>query len=254
MRPTTRRGLVLAAGILLSWLGSLALLLPTTRADIPWGVLGLAVLGRTFLQTGLFIVAHDAMHGTLWPERRRANRRIGEIALLLYAALPYGRCQDNHKKHHLHAGSSHDPDHHAEGQDALRPWFTRFMAAYLSLGQITALVLTWIAVGALTAFVSASPVSNVVLYCTLPTLLSSLQLFVVGTFIPHRGPSHLSSAGWVHQPHSLELPTWLSFLSCYHFGYHWEHHAFPDLAWHELPEARRKIKDDVKTASPFALL
>lgn len=253
MTPNTRRGLFLAAGILLGWLGSLLLLLPTTRGDVPFVLLVLAVLVRTFLQTGLFIVAHDAMHGTLWPERAAANRRIGQAALLLYAALPYGRCQANHHRHHRHAGTPLDPDHHGEGRGSLQQWYPSFMAAYLSPSQITTLVLIWLTLGTLAASRSASPVANVVLYCTVPTLLSSLQLFLVGTFIPHRETDPAPPSGGAHQPRTLPLPTWLSFLSCYHFGYHWEHHAFPDLAWHELPEARRRIKDAFKSGTPFAL-
>ena len=31
----------------------------------------------------------------------------------------------------------------------------------------------------------------------------------------------------------------VSFVSCYHFGYHWEHHVAPHVPWWRLPEARR---------------
>ena len=249
MTATTRRGLLLAAGIVLSWLGSLVILLPTTVTDLPLGLIIWSVLVRTLLQTGLFIVAHDAMHGTLWPERPGANQGIGQTLLLLYAALPYTRCLANHRRHHLHAGSAQDPDHHREGQEGLAPWFCGFMAAYLSQRQITALAVLWLAIGIGAAQASASPLANVGLYCILPTLLSSLQLFVVGTFIPHRKSGRLAN----HEPRSLDCPPWISLLCCYHFGYHWEHHAFPQLAWHQLPQARRQIKDHIKTSVPFAV-
>ncbi len=248
MTSITRRGLLLAAGIASCWLGSLLLLLPTSRGDLPPWIVAMAVLVRTLLQTGLFIVAHDAMHGTLWPERPWANKAIGQSALLLYAALPYGKCHSNHLNHHRHPGTSLDPDHHPEGQSSLIAWFGRFMASYLSPSQITALALIWLVLGVLTAAESTSPVSNVLLFCTLPTLLSSLQLFLVGTFIPHSPPLT------PHSPRSLYLPTWLSLLSCYHFGYHWEHHAFPQLPWHALPDARRRVKDAFNSPSRFALL
>jgi beta-carotene ketolase (CrtW type) len=229
----------------LGWLGSWAVLLPTGLAQLSPVVVIVAVLVRTLLQTGLFIVAHDAMHGSLWPTRPGANRRVGQIALLFYAALPYGRCRRNHRLHHRHAGTSRDPDHHLEGQPSLWRWYGRFMRAYLSLKQLTALVLIWLVLAALAAPVSTSPVANVVLYGVLPTLLSSAQLFLVGTFLPHRTP-HLhsgapsSSGATRHQPRSLDWPIWLSLLSCYHFGYHWEHHAYPHLPWHGLPAVRRQ--------------
>jgi beta-carotene ketolase (CrtW type) len=223
------------------------ILLPTTLSHLPVTLVAAAVVVRTLLQTGLFIVAHDAMHGTLWPERPIANRRVGQLALLLYAVLPYERCRHNHRLHHRHAGTSRDPDHHPEGQAGVWRWFRRFMAAYLTPGQLTALVLSWLALAALAATCSFSPLANVGLYGALPTLLSSLQLFLVGTFLPHRSPPpgprsapFSAPEEGRHQPRSLEWPCWLSLLSCYHFGYHWEHHAYPHLAWHELPAARRQ--------------
>jgi beta-carotene ketolase (CrtW type) len=240
LTSSTRRGLGLAAGIVLAWLGSWALLLPSTLSHLSATLVAVGVVLRTLLQTGLFIVAHDAMHGTLWPERPNANRRIGQLALLLYAALPYGRCHHNHGLHHRHAGTTLDPDHHGEGRPAVWWWFGRFMSAYLSPAQLTALVLSWLALAALAATRSSSPFANVVLYGALPTLLSSMQLFLVGTFLPHRADPAPSAREGRHQPRSLEWPCWLSLLSCYHFGYHWEHHAHPHLAWHELPSARRR--------------
>jgi beta-carotene ketolase (CrtW type) len=75
----------------------------------------------------------------------------------------------------------------------------------------------------------------VLLFCTLPLMLSSLQLFVVGTYLPHR-----RSSDRAQHIDSLGLPEWLSLLACYHFGYHLEHHQDPQLAWHELPRRRRE--------------
>jgi len=249
----TRRGLLLAAGILLGWLGSWLLLLPTTLFHLSPGLVVLAVLGRTLLQTGLFIVAHDAMHGTLWPTRPLANRRIGQLALQLYAALPYEHSRHNHLLHHRHAGTFRDPDHHGEGNSSVGSWYLRFMAAYLSPSQLTVLVVSWLMLAAFAAPFSASSVANVVLYGALPVLLSSLQLFVVGTFLPHRpSASGAGEAPEEHQPRSLDLPGWLSLLACFHFGYHWEHHAFPHLAWHELPAAKRRIKEGFRSTPRFA--
>jgi len=245
---TTRRGLLLAAGILSAWLGSLVILLPTTRTDLPNGIVLLAVLGRSLLQTGLFIVGHDAMHGTLWPERPRANRLIGQTSLLLYAALPYRKCLNNHRRHHRHAGTLRDPDHHGEGDPSLLSWYLRFMAAYLSPWQLTALVVSWLVLASFAAPFSSTPLSNVLIYGALPVLLSSLQLFVVGTYLPHRSTSpDFSDPGGDHQPRSLDLPSWLSLLACFHFGYHWEHHRFPQLAWHELPAAKWRLKEGEPT-------
>lgn len=254
MTATTRRGLLLAAVILLGWVGSLVILLPTQPGDLSAAAIALAVLARTLLQTGLFIVAHDTMHGTLWPEWPQANQRIGQAMLLLYAALPYSRCLSNHERHHRHAGSALDPDHHREGRDGILGWFGTFMAAYLSLRQITHLVLLWLTMAMFASGGLPRALPNVALFCVLPTLLSSLQLFVVGTFIPHRSGAHPPHREEIHRPRSLDCPPWISLLCCYHFGYHWEHHAFPHLAWYQLPEARRRMKERFKSSLPFAVL
>ena len=58
-----------------------------------WGPLTLVIAPaivavQTWLSVGLFIVAHDAMHGSLWPGSPRWNQRIGRLALGLYAVMP----------------------------------------------------------------------------------------------------------------------------------------------------------------------
>ncbi|RYD23158.1 MAG: beta-carotene ketolase, partial [Lysobacteraceae bacterium] len=54
-------------------------------ATVPLALVMIAV--QTWLSTGLFIVAHDAMHGALAPTRPQLNRAIGATALSLYACL-----------------------------------------------------------------------------------------------------------------------------------------------------------------------
>ena len=72
---------------MLGWLVSLAVLLSwdltASQLARPWVWLALffGVVGRTLLQTGLFIVGHDAMHGVLWPHCRNRNALLGRIAL-----------------------------------------------------------------------------------------------------------------------------------------------------------------------------
>nr|MBA2748547.1 fatty acid desaturase [Tatlockia sp.] len=39
-----------------------------------------------------------------------------------------------------------------------------------------------------------------------------------------------------HCAQTNPLPTWLSFITCYHFGYHYEHHEHPDVPWWGLPK------------------
>jgi beta-carotene ketolase (CrtW type) len=88
-------------------------------------------------------------------------------------------------------------------------------------------------------------------------LLSSLQLFLVGTFLPHRGQDHNPGENQGddlgedrHRSISLALPEGLSLLACYHFGYHREHHRAPQLAWHQLPQEYRRGHPPAALALP----
>ena len=254
-----------ASLILLAWLLSLVGLigldlhhLDGALAQLPWGVArgrlattGLetllvltAVLVRSFLHTGLFIVAHDAMHGVLRPAPEPGNDRWGRLALALYAALPYGSCQAKHQLHHRDPGGPSDPDFHRSRQSgpvAPLAWFLQFLSGYLSWRQMGILLSGWAALALLCSAFTPTAGLNVLLFCVAPLLISSWQLFLFGTYLPHRasgtGMNH-------HHARSLNLPVWLSFLVCYHFGYHWEHHQFPSLAWYELPGSRCQAVGD----------
>src|SRR5438105_1424960 len=47
------------------------------------------ILLQAWLSTGLFIVAHDCMHGSFAPGRPRLNAAIGTLCLGAYAGLSY---------------------------------------------------------------------------------------------------------------------------------------------------------------------
>ena len=227
------------------------LLLPLASAGLSPLLLTLTVLIRTFLQTGLFIVAHDAMHGSLLPDSQRWNDRLGRLALGLYACLPWERCRRHHLSHHLAPASPHDPDYHDGQNRGAAAWYLSFMAKYLTPAQMGGLLSCWLVSGLLLHGVTPQPLANLLLFWILPLLLSSLQLFVFGTYLPHREGAE--PAGDRHQARSLPLPQSLSLLSCYHFGYHWEHHEFPELPWFQLPERRRFITDHRQDPAGLAL-
>jgi len=233
--------LLLNGGLILGWGLSLALSLGSNSAQGPMWLLVMFILLRTQLQTGLFIVAHDAMHRLLWPGHVRLNDALGALALMLYAGLPYQACCRQHQCHHNHPATAQDPDFPRSQSSDVLVWFSQFLARYLSPRQMTALLAAW---GLLVLMTMAgarvtAPVAilRVLLFTTLPLLLSSLQLFFFGTYLPHRVQRHPE-----RNPHpiSLNLPPWLSLLACYHFGYHREHHDNPTLSWYQLPAARAR--------------
>jgi beta-carotene ketolase (CrtW type) len=231
--------LLLNGGLILGWGLSLALSLGTNTSQSPLWLLVVLVLLRAQLQTGLFIVAHDAMHGLLVPGRTRWNNTMGALALLLYAGLPFSACLRQHQRHHRAPGSAQDPDFPNDLQAGALAWYSQFLARYLSQTQMLLLLASWALVLAITSAVAEVPLAiafwRVLLFVTLPLLLSSLQLFVFGTFLPHRCQRRPEERA---HPISLNLPPWLSLLACFHFGYHREHHDNPGLSWFELPAAR----------------
>ena len=235
---------LLAGGLGLAWLLSLVACLGLDLAELNPALVMVAILVRTFLHTGLFIIGHDAMHRVLVPSRPALNDRIGAVALGLYAALPYGSCLQNHHQHHQAPGGDQDPDVHGNRSAPVWSWYARFMGGYLSYGQFAALLAGWGVVALGARWWLATSMVNVLLFCTLPLLLSSLQLFVVGTYLPHRNQTPASNP---HQATSLDWPEWLSLLACYHFGYHLEHHEAPQLCWFQLPMARRGHRHDRPT-------
>ena len=234
------RGLWFSLAIIGGWALSAVVLLPGD-GPTPLLLLALAVLLRTFLQTGLFIVAHDAMHGSLLPGSRRWNDRLGHLALMLYAWLPWESCRQNHLHHHLDPASQSDPDHHDGRNRGVAAWYVRFMAEYLTPSQMTGLLSSWLISALLLWQLTPHPLINLLLFWILPLLLSSLQLFVFGTYLPHREGS--AAPGDRHHARSLPLPRGLSLLTCYHFGYHWEHHEYPEQPWFRLPEKRHFVTD-----------
>jgi beta-carotene ketolase (CrtW type) len=231
--------------LLLGWGASTVSLMAVDLAHWPWWGVVAVVLLRTLLQTGLFIVGHDAMHGVLLPLHPRTNHGLGLAALGLYAGLAYGSCRRKHQRHHRHTATSADPDFHPNPAAGAGRWYLRFMAGYLNPGQMARLLTAWGLLVLLALPSNPSAWLNLLLFCSAPLLLSSLQLFVFGTYLPHRSQRAPGAAAGT--PISLDWPAWLSLLACYHFGYHREHHDRPDLAWFALPGLRHQRRALART-------
>jgi beta-carotene ketolase (CrtW type) len=199
------------------------------------------IAAQMFLATGLFITAHDAMHRTLLPRDPFWNDVVGRVAVAFYAMFSYGMLERKHAEHHDHPARLGDPDYHGVGRPGYIAWYLNFMSNYVTLRQITLMACVfcfwWLVAGA--------RVENIVLFWVAPALLSTLQLFTFGTYLPHREPA----GGYVepHRARSNRYPRWLSLLTCYHFGYHWEHHQYPYVPWWRLGELRASLKFDSST-------
>lgn len=197
-----------------------------------WSVpIGVAV--QTFLYTGVFITAHDAMHGTVIPSSRKLNDAFGTLAVLVYALFSYQKLHEKHWEHHDHPASEHDPDYHDGEHPGFWAWYFNFLKNYVGVWQIVGMAVVFNVLH----HVLGVSLLNLNVFWVAPALLSTLQLFYFGTYLPHREPE----AGYedAHRASSNDFSVTWSFITCYHFGYHWEHHEKPATPWWRLPEVRR---------------
>ncbi|GGB30119.1 hypothetical protein GCM10011380_19460 [Sphingomonas metalli] len=229
----TRASLALAAAIGTAWLGIHFGAIFGWRWSLPTAPLAaLLILVQAWLSTGLFIIAHDCMHGSFAPGRPRLNRLVGALCLAAYAGLSYRHLLPKHHEHHRAPGTAEDPDFHpAEPRRAL-PWFVRFFTGYYTHAQILRITLA-----AIVYLLLGATLPNIILFWAVPALLALAQLFVFGTYLPHRH----HDTGFVdgHRARSNDWSRLTSLVTCFHFGaYHHEHHLSPATPWWQLPRIR----------------
>lgn len=230
-------GILVAFTIIGLWAVSLAFLMSLDLTKIPTLVVCLAMLWQTFLYTGLFITAHDAMHGVVFPHNHKINNLVGSIAVFLYALFPYDKFLKKHWMHHHHPASDLDPDFHNGRQKNFFAWYFHFMKEYWNWMQLFGLMLIFNVI----SFVLHVSETNLTLFWVIPSILSSVQLFYFGTYLPHREPKGGYSN--VHRAQTNPLPIFWSFITCYHFGYHREHHEYPHVTWWNLPVVHKMHKE-----------
>lgn len=229
----SRIGLALAFAIIAAW--AALFVFAVFFVKLSWATAPLAALIvalQTWLYVGLFIIAHDCMHGSLVPFHPAANRAIGQLCLALYAGFSFDALNKAHHRHHRFSGTAGDPDFDDHPPHGYWRWFGKFFVGYFSWRQVAAILAAY----AVFVFVFAASPLNALVFWGIPGLLSALQLFTFGTYLPHK-PDGL---GWAdrHNARSTTFPPLLSLLTCFHFGYHHEHHLYPTLPWWRLPSVR----------------
>jgi beta-carotene/zeaxanthin 4-ketolase len=224
------KGLLIAFTIIGLWASSITLLLSLNLSTINILWLVVAVLWQTFLYIGLFITAHDAMHGAVLPKNPRINHLIGSVAVMLYGLFSYKELLRKHGFHHRYPASELDPDYHDNQHKSFFGWYFYFMQRYWSWTRIIGYGLIFICL----KYVLQIAILNLVLFWIIPAILSSVQLFYFGTFLTHQEPEEGYTS--IHRAKSNDLSVFWSFITCYHFGYHEEHHAYPNVPWWKLPE------------------
>ncbi len=234
IRGQTTIGLTLSVALIAGWMavhvyGVYAY--PLASDGLAYAPIVVAL--QTWLSISLFIIAHDAMHGSLAPGRPRLNAAIGALCLALYAGFRFDRLKSAHMRHHQDPGTDRDPDFHAAAPRSFAPWFTGFIRRYFGWREFAIMS----AYGTVSYAVLGANIPNVIVFWAIPALLSAAQLFVFGTWLPHRQAD--APFADRHHARSSHYPSFLSLLTCFHFGRHHEHHIYPWLPWWRLDAAYR---------------
>ncbi|WP_248723400.1 fatty acid desaturase [Seonamhaeicola sp. ML3] len=219
--PIDPLGSVIGVLIVVFWTFSLYILL---NWDLNYKnpLVYLAILIQTHLYTGLFITAHDAMHGTV-SRNKLINNIIGRVTSLLFAFNFYDQLLVKHHEHHRYVATDKDPDYHHSGKLAI--WYWNFIKRYTTIKQLVLMTIS------LQILRFIFPLENLLLFWILPGLISTFQLFYFGTYIPHKdGHEH----GNEHNAGTLNKNHLWAFVTCYFFGYHFEHHDRPNVPWWKL--------------------
>ncbi len=230
-RRDTIVGLALAAAVFLAWAG----LLYATLFRVDWSVWAwlapLAIAVQCWLFVGMFIAAHDAIHGTLSPALPWLNAPIGTAYVFLYAGFSYRALAQEHHAHHKHSGTEDDPDFNPGNPRDFWPWYLAFFRHYFGLREFVLLAVA----GTGLALALQDRAALMLVFWALPAVLSSVQLFYFGTYLPHRHETQPFADH--HNARSAGQPWLVSLLACFHFGHHHAHHAMPWLPWWRLPLA-----------------
>ncbi len=227
-------GLAIAVLVFVLWLGNLSYSLLYVEVSIYSINFYIHFLAQIFLYTGLFITAHDAMHGSVH-KNSLINKSVGYISTFLFAGMSYKKLINNHRKHHAFSGTEDDPDYSHENQNIFY-WFGLFMFRYLSLTQLIIMALIF----NLLKFTSAE--ISVWMFWALPAILSSFQLFYFGTYIPHKQPH--TEKMMPYNSRTLKKNALYAFITCYFFGYHYEHHFSPHTPWWNLYKIKNVLIEE----------
>ncbi|GGK77407.1 beta-carotene ketolase [Rufibacter glacialis] len=221
-------GILIACALLMAWGSVLWFLL---HWPVSWSspITYLGVLVMMHLYTGLFITAHDAMHGVVAPGNKKLNTIIGTLTAGLFAYNYYGRLYPKHHQHHRHVATDQDPDYHG-GNFFL--WFFSFARQYITVVQLLLMG------GSFHLLQLWFPQENIILFWMAPAVLATFQLFYFGTYLPHKGEHDPDNK---HKSSTQGRNHLWAFLSCYFFGYHYEHHDKPYLPWWKLYQEKDRL-------------
>ncbi len=222
-------GIFAAIVIIALWASHLYYSLAFVEVNFTSPFFYLNILIQGYLFTGLFITAHDSMHGTV-SGNKGINDFIGRVSTFLFAGLSFKKLLNNHRLHHKHPGTDEDPDYCVKSQNLL-VWLGSFFLKYVSIWQIIIVGINF------NLLKLIFPEISIWFFYVIPAFLGTLQLFYFGTYRPHKQP-HTDDM-LPHNSRTMKPNHFLAMISCYFFGYHSEHHAGPHIPWWQLYKAKQ---------------
>jgi beta-carotene ketolase (CrtW type) len=217
-------GVIIAVSIFLLWISHLLYCLFFVEVNFLSPYTYLHLFLQTYFFTGLFITAHDSMHGAI-AKNRKLNNALGQIATMAYAFLSYKTLTKKHYLHHQFPATEKDPDFSPKSNNFFVWWFV-FMKNYITWWQMLLMAVTF---NILLIWFSEI---QFLMFWVIPAILSTFQLFYFGTYLPHRRP--FSEEMVPHNSRTQKRNHFWAMASCYFFGYHWEHHESPTTPWWKL--------------------
>lgn len=209
---------------------------------------------------GISLFTHEAVHGTLWPGAR-LNGLLG--AICAWPVLQnFSAYRVLHLRHHRHLGLEGDPDHYENYTRWSWMVFTMnwlrlligypvYIAAIPILGfrqgtpkQQVAIVAEVAAVLAIATVVWWSPVpSSSLLHAWL------FPMVVINTLVNIRGMSQHTllehASDDIQGTRSILTSGLVRFFMC-NENFHLEHHLYPGIPWHRLPEVHQRLKPELE--------
>ena len=215
-------GLIISSAIVLLWLVHLIYTLLYINTYAVYSVV-MHMFIQTYLFTGLFITGHDAMHYSI-TKNEKLNKFFGYLTAFLFAGMSFKKLSKNHQLHHRYPATDKDPDF-SKNQNFF-VWISTFLFKYITVSQIIIMAVVF------NVFKLFSNELNIFLFWLIPAILSTMQLFYFGTYRPHKLPHNTDML-----PHNARTQNknhlW-AMLSCYFFGYHYEHHQDSSISWWQL--------------------
>lgn len=224
-----------------------------------------------------FVLTHECGHGTFF-SKRPLNTAFGTLFGCL-CAVPYICWRNAHFEHHKWVGVV-DKDPTSEGLLAIKDygptqrfflnllWKLRIPLAALG-GVIAAFWLYPIKQalkgnsknalhGTVSVMITALTLAATITLLGMDALVYMLPAFIFfyvffecinlthhSGLYPYISDTHPEPVPLYQQDKHCRtalMPRWLSGLTCYHFNLHTEHHLFPAVPWHNLPDIHEHLK------------